>query len=71
VASGAEERQDHFEPNGHSGIPEGPLKGLKIVEFLDSNPFTSVGQIATAAKIPRSMAFDHSRGFGYTTRHLK
>jgi hypothetical protein len=69
VASGAEERRAYFEPNKRSGRPEDPLTGLKFVDILDSNRFTSVGQITTATKLSRSTVLDPLNPWGYTVRH--
>jgi hypothetical protein len=54
-----------------SGTPQDPLNGLNVLEFLNSTPFASTRQIATATKIPRSTVLDHLDGRGYTLRHLK
>jgi hypothetical protein len=51
--------EDTLEPNKCSGGPEVPLTGLKVVDFLNSNLFASVRQIATATKILWSNVFDH------------
>jgi hypothetical protein len=63
--------EDIFEPNERSGRPEDPVIGMKVINFLDLNPFASVRQIATATKIARSTVFDHVKGWGYTIKHLK
>jgi hypothetical protein len=63
--------EDVFEPYEHSGRPQDPLTGLRILEFLNSTPFVSIHQIASATKIPRSTVSDRSKGWGYVVRHLK
>jgi hypothetical protein len=53
------------------GTPEDPLTGMKVINFLNLNPFARVRQIAAATKIPRTTVFDHLKGWGSTIRHLK
>jgi hypothetical protein len=45
--------EDISEPCERSGTPQGPLIRLRVPEFLNSTPFESIHQIATATKIPR------------------
>jgi hypothetical protein len=40
--------EDIFEPCERSGRPQGPLAGLRVLEFLNSTTFVSIRQIATA-----------------------
>jgi hypothetical protein len=47
------------------------LTDLRVVDFLNSTPFASIRQIATATKIPQSIAFDHLKGWISIMRHLK
>jgi hypothetical protein len=56
--------EDIFEQCECSGRPEDPLMVLKVVDFLNLNPFASVHQIAPPVKTPRSTAFDHLNGSG-------
>jgi DNA-binding transcriptional ArsR family regulator len=52
-----------FEPRRRSGMPQDPLTGLKVLEFLNSTPFASICQIATATKMSRSaVLLDYSKG---------
>jgi hypothetical protein len=71
MASGAQERRRHSEQNEYSGRSEDPLTSLKVVDFLNSNTFAIVCQIATASKIPQSTIFDRLRGWRHTIRYLK
>jgi DNA-binding transcriptional ArsR family regulator len=51
--------EDILEPCERSGRPQDPLTGLRVLEFLNSTPFASICQIATATKIPRSTVLEH------------
>jgi hypothetical protein len=51
---GLERGKDIFEPCQPSARPQDPLTGLRVLEFLNSAPFASIRQIATATKMPRS-----------------
>jgi hypothetical protein len=58
--------EDIFEPNERLDRSEDPLTGLELVDFLDSNLFASVEQIAAITKVPRSTVFNHSQWWNYT-----
>jgi hypothetical protein len=58
-------REDIVKPWQRPGRPEDPLTGLKVVDFLNSNPFAAMRQIATSTSIPWSTVFDHLRGWNY------
>jgi hypothetical protein len=51
--------EDISEPNERLGRPKNPLADLKVVDLLNSKPFTSVRQTATTTKMPRSTVFNY------------
>jgi hypothetical protein len=63
--------EDIFEPCERPGRLQDPLSGLRVLKFLNSTPFMSIRQIATAIKIPRSAVLDHVKGWSSTVRYLK
>jgi hypothetical protein len=63
--------EDIFELCERSGMLQDPLTGLKILEFLNSTPFASIRQIATATRTSQSTSFDHLKGWDYTVQHSK
>jgi hypothetical protein len=64
-------REHMSEPCEHSGRPQAPSTGLRVLLFLNSTPFASIRQIATDTKIPHPTVLDHLIGWGYTVQHLK
>jgi hypothetical protein len=63
--------EDIVEPCECSGRSQDPLIGMRVLEFLNSTPFPSIRQMATATKKPRSIVLDDLNGWRCTVRHLK